>query len=254
MTTEIAEYSATDAALATLAQSYKGVVYPVTTPKGMTEAKAARADLRTYRTSLEAMRVSLKEGILERGRKIDGEAKRIRLELEALEDPIVEQIKVEEKRLEDIRLAKVREEEARLKAIEDEKLRVEKDRLAAERAELARQQAELAKAQEAQREREAASKREIEERERAARLKIEEEGREARRLAAEEEERQRKIRWDAEEVARKEREEELANMREAQRKVDELADADERLRSFVERFGHIEKYAGVVQAIKAVQP
>ena len=39
-TTAIAAYSATEAALSDLTSKYKGVVYAVTTPDGMQEAKA----------------------------------------------------------------------------------------------------------------------------------------------------------------------------------------------------------------------
>lgn len=45
MNTQIAAYSATEAALIDLATKYKGVIYDVTTPSGMADAKAAYKDI-----------------------------------------------------------------------------------------------------------------------------------------------------------------------------------------------------------------
>ncbi len=98
-TTQIQEYSATEAALAGLAEKYKGVVYDVTKKEEMAAAKAARSEIRGYRTALEAKRVEIKAPALERCRLIDAEAKRITAALEALEEPIVAQIKIEEDRI-----------------------------------------------------------------------------------------------------------------------------------------------------------
>lgn len=100
MTTEIQEYSQTEAAIATLQDNYGGVIWDVTIPSELEQARAARREIRTYRVNLEKMRVELKAGILERGRMIDGEAKRITIALESLEKPIDEQIKTEEQRKE----------------------------------------------------------------------------------------------------------------------------------------------------------
>ena len=90
MTTTIQEYSATESALADLAQRFKGVVFDVTTKQGMEDAKKGRAELRTYRTDLEKMRKEIKAPALLRCNQIDSEAKRITLELESLEDPIAD--------------------------------------------------------------------------------------------------------------------------------------------------------------------
>lgn len=99
MNTQIQEYSATEAALSGLAEKYKGVVYDVTKKEDMAAAKAARNEIRGYRTALEAKRVEIKAPALERCRLIDAEAKRITAALESLENPIVAQIKVEEDRI-----------------------------------------------------------------------------------------------------------------------------------------------------------
>lgn len=107
--TAIAEYSVTAAALATLRDRFKGVVYDVTKPADMKAAKEARAELRGLRTDLEKTRKAVKEESLQRGRLIDAEAKSITADISALEDPIDAQIKLEEGR-------KAREaEEARVK-------------------------------------------------------------------------------------------------------------------------------------------
>lgn len=97
-TTQIAEYSQTEAALAILREKYATTVYDVTTTKGMQSAREGRAEIRTYRTSLEAKRKELKAPLLERGRLLDSEAKRITAELLRLEEPIDTAIKAEEQR------------------------------------------------------------------------------------------------------------------------------------------------------------
>jgi colicin import membrane protein len=116
MTTQIAEYSQTEAALGVLADKFKGVVYDVTTKEGMAAAKAGRNEIRSYRTALEAKRVEIKAPALERCRLIDAEAKRITAELEALEDPIAAQIKKEEDR---IAAEKAAKEEALRRRVEE---------------------------------------------------------------------------------------------------------------------------------------
>ncbi len=98
-TTSIAEYSKTESALAELREKYSRK-YDVTTTKGMTEAREARAEIKKYRTDLEKKRVEIKAPALEHCRLIDAEAKRISAELEALEGPIDETIKAEETRKE----------------------------------------------------------------------------------------------------------------------------------------------------------
>ena len=98
MTTTIAEYTATEAALADLRNRYADVVYDVSTGKGMAEAKKGRAEIREHRVALEKERVRIKAPALERCRQIDSEAKRITGELIALEEPIDAIIKKEEDR------------------------------------------------------------------------------------------------------------------------------------------------------------
>lgn len=122
----IAEYRTTEAALADLRTKYEAVVYDVTDRKGMAQAKEARKELRDVRVALEKNRVEIKAPALQRCRDIDGEAKRITEELEALERPIDNQIKAEEQRVE-------REKQAREQAERDrvERLRASMDQLKA---------------------------------------------------------------------------------------------------------------------------
>lgn len=278
----IAEYSSVEVALSDLAVRYRDVLYPVTTPLGMIEAKKARMEIRNYRTGLEKKRVEIKGPALERCRMIDTEAKRITTALSALEDPIDQQIKKEETRKEEAALAVQRAEADRLAAEERAKKDAEETRMAEERAELDRRQAEIDKAERESREKieaeqraeterrrkadeearatieaaERESRRKIEERERAARLKMEEDERAARKereakeaaLKAEREklEAERRV---IEEQARKEREAKEAKEREALRKLNEVSDGHALLVNFVSRFGDLPEFAGIASTI-----
>lgn len=115
--TAIAEYTATEAALADLRTKYEAVVYDVTDPKTMKLAKEARAEIKGYRVALEKCRVEIKAPALERCRAIDADAKRITAELLALEEPIDAQIKAEETRKEREKAAAEEAERQRVAAI-----------------------------------------------------------------------------------------------------------------------------------------
>ncbi len=118
MTTQIVEYSKTEAALADLASRYKNIVFDVATREGMVAAIKGRAELRGYRVALEKTRVELKAPALERTRLIDAEAKRITAELVAMEDPIDEAIKSEETRKERERAERDQRERERIDGIQ----------------------------------------------------------------------------------------------------------------------------------------
>jgi len=119
MTTEIQEYSKTEAALSALREQFGGMTYDVDSADGMKNAKDARAEVRGYRTSLEKMRKALKAPALERSRLIDAEAKRITTELVAIEAPIDGQIKREEARKETERQEKIEAETRRVEDIQE---------------------------------------------------------------------------------------------------------------------------------------
>ena len=116
---EIVEYSKTQAVLGDLRQRYEGLVFEVTTAKGMIDARKARAEIREWRIGLEKERVRIKAPALERSRLIDSEAKRITAELVKLEQPIDEQIKGEEEKKEKERLTKEEAEKTRVETLRD---------------------------------------------------------------------------------------------------------------------------------------
>lgn len=104
MTTTITQYSKTEAALAELRTKY-GRTFDVSTSEGEKEARVARAEIKKYRTDLEKMRQELKAPIIEQGKLIDSEARRITEELLSLEEPIDALIVAKEKRAEEERKA-----------------------------------------------------------------------------------------------------------------------------------------------------
>lgn len=115
--TEIAEYSQTAAALSDLRHRFLGVAFNVSTTKGMDEAKKARQEVKGYRTALENKRKEIKAPALERCRLIDDEAKTITAALLEIEEPIDQQIKAEESRKEAEKAAKAEAERQRVAAI-----------------------------------------------------------------------------------------------------------------------------------------
>lgn len=238
MTTEIAEYSKTEAALADLAQKYKGVIFDMATREGMGTAIKGRAELRTYRLDLEKERKRIKEPALRKAQLIDSEARRITSELVALEDPIDAQIKREEERKELERTKAAREMQEKLDAEERARKEAEEARMAEERAALAKAQAEFQAKQAAQVEADRKARAALEAEQRAARLKIEVEER-AARVAREE----------ADRVARQAREAEEAAQRAILREQAELADGMDMLQLFVQRFGKRPEFSFVVTAI-----
>lgn len=117
ISTAIAEYSPTAAALADLSHRFRGVVFDVTTMKGDKEARAARLELVKLRTGLESKRREIKAPALERSRLIDSEANRINAFIAELEIPIDQQIKTEEQRKEVERTAKIEAEQRRVASL-----------------------------------------------------------------------------------------------------------------------------------------
>ncbi len=116
MTTEIQEYSQTEAAITVLRKQYIGATYDVATTEGMEEARAARNEVRGYRTALETKRQEIKAPALEQCRLIDSEAKRITRELRKIENPIADQIEAQKAEFERERQEKI---DAEAKRVED---------------------------------------------------------------------------------------------------------------------------------------
>ena len=97
MTNQIAEYSATESALAELKTNLSGVIFDCTVPAEMKSAKEARQLCVKTRTGLEGVRKDIKAPALSHCQAIDSEARRITAQIYDLETPIDQQIKKEEK-------------------------------------------------------------------------------------------------------------------------------------------------------------
>lgn len=106
--------SKVDAGLAALKQKFGAIVFDCKTPDGLKAAKLARNEVREPRLELERIREGAKAPVLALGRKIDGEAARIKKALLEIEEPIAAQIKAEEDRIEAERQAKIAAEQKRV--------------------------------------------------------------------------------------------------------------------------------------------
>lgn len=115
----LADFNAVEAGLAALRERFAGVVFDVTTTKGMDEAKQARLTLREPRYEVERIRKAAKAPLLALGKKLDEDAKRITAEIEKLEGPIDQQIKNEEARKERERAERAAAEAARVQLIQE---------------------------------------------------------------------------------------------------------------------------------------
>jgi hypothetical protein len=116
--TQIAEYTQTALALATLKDRFKNLVVDLSTKKGLEAATKDVAELRTLRTSLEKRRKELKEPLITQGKLLDDEAKRLTAEISALEDPLKLQVDAKNAEIENVRLQKLETERLRVEAIQ----------------------------------------------------------------------------------------------------------------------------------------
>jgi hypothetical protein len=277
-TQEVVAYNPVKAALADLEHKYKAVVFDVSTPAGMSTAKAAYKHINAFSIMLENARVKEKAESLAYGRFIDSEAKRIADQLDALRLPIKAVIDEVAKREQREREAAIKAEQDRILAEQKAAREAEEAKMAAQRAEIARQQAEIARQQREANEAARASRARIEADERAARQAREEADRAARRERDEAEAAAKKIR-DAEELrlrqerdridaearalaeakraeqqriedaARKVRDEQLAQQRELERKRAFEADTAEYILTLRRRIQGNALYAGIAAAI-----
>ena len=110
----VAAYNKTEAGLAKLRAKFQGATFDLTTTKGDKEARQARKELVTLRTTLEALRKEKKAPHLAACKLLDDEAKRINGEILSLEKPIDEQIRADELRRERERAQREAEERARM--------------------------------------------------------------------------------------------------------------------------------------------
>jgi hypothetical protein len=120
VSTAVAKFDRVAAGITELRTKYKGVIYDVTTTKGMKDACEARAAIRAPRYEVEKVRRECKAPILALGKEIDSRAARITADLLALEAPVDEVIKREEQRKEDDRKARAETERKRVQAIQDD--------------------------------------------------------------------------------------------------------------------------------------
>lgn len=117
VTRAIANFSETEAGIADLRKKYENVIFEVTDPKGMKDAKAARQEVRKPRYEIERLRKEAKKPILALGRHLDSRAAEVTETILAIEEPIDDQIKAEENRIEAEKQAKIDAEVERVEAI-----------------------------------------------------------------------------------------------------------------------------------------
>lgn len=97
--TVIAQFKEAETEIASLADRYRNVVYDVTTPKGMKEAIAARADLRDNgRLLVTRAEKRIKADVNELKKVMSDEVERLVSIVKPVEDAVDAQIKVEEQR------------------------------------------------------------------------------------------------------------------------------------------------------------
>ena len=112
----VAAFDKVVAGLTILQEQYGGIVFDVSTTKGLEAAKNARAAVREPRYELERVRKAAKEPLLNLGKQLDNRAKSINMAILEIETPIDDQIKNEETRKEAEKQAKI---DAELKRVEN---------------------------------------------------------------------------------------------------------------------------------------
>lgn len=116
--TQISELNVVNAGIAILAKSYGGVVYDVSTTKGLDDAKAARAAVRDVRYKVQNIAKETKKPLNDLKAQVDSAAEGIINQILAIEDPIDAQIKAEENRKEEAKKKREQEKAEAAAAIE----------------------------------------------------------------------------------------------------------------------------------------
>lgn len=111
------ELNAVEAGLADLETKYKGVVFDVSTTKGMEEAKKARLEIRAPRYKAQNIAKETASQLAAISRSVKAGAENITTRIAAIEAPIHEQIEAEETRKENERAAKQAAKDAEQAAI-----------------------------------------------------------------------------------------------------------------------------------------
>lgn len=163
-------------------KQYTGLT--ITDDESEKAVRKARADVKRVRVAVEKRRKELKADVLERGRLIDGEAKRITKLLTEVEQPLIDEIKRVDDEREAAERAKIEAElEAKRKAERErieaeqkaalERAEAQQREIEAQQAQLAKDRAEWAAARKAEAEAQAAEKARIEEEQAAQRAELE---------------------------------------------------------------------------------
>lgn len=115
--TAVAKFDLVAAGIADLKAKFAGVVFEVSTARGLKEAREARAAIRDPRYEVERVRKECKKPVIALGKDIDARAERITAELLLIENPIDTQIKAEETRQEEEKKRKAEAERVRVTII-----------------------------------------------------------------------------------------------------------------------------------------
>lgn len=113
----LTEFEKVTAGLGALQQRFAGVVYDVSTGKGMDQAKADRLEVREVRYAVQGTAKKAKDTLNEQKKLIEEKAAYIVSEITKIEDPIDATIKAEEKRKADEKAAREKAERERIAAI-----------------------------------------------------------------------------------------------------------------------------------------
>lgn len=119
VTKSIAEINAVESTIAALEGKYRGVVFPIQTKDGMTDACKARAEIREPRYALQNMQKAAKAPLNELKRSIDEQSEDFIARIAALEGPIHLQITTEETRKKEEKEAKLEAERKRVAALQE---------------------------------------------------------------------------------------------------------------------------------------
>lgn len=128
----VTKFRPVEAQLAVLKEKYSKIVLDVSTPKGLKDAKKIRREIVSFRTSIDKARKKLKAPLIEKGRVIESEAKRITAEILLLEEPVTSVIRAEEERIAEEKAAAERADQERIDAIKRKIETIENHAIAAQ--------------------------------------------------------------------------------------------------------------------------
>ncbi|MDQ2150087.1 hypothetical protein RBI22_15315 [Alcaligenaceae bacterium C4P045] len=121
---KVAEYKPADAGIAELRDLAQKTVFDVKTTPGYKTARSIVSKAVGIRTSIEAIRKEQKAPLLERGKLLDDEAKRLTALVVAIEEPIKAEIQVE-----DARKAAIKAEAERVELLKQQAIQASIDKI-----------------------------------------------------------------------------------------------------------------------------